>query len=120
MRFRDVASDFVSEFIGTYLLVFFGCGSEGTFLLVFLISSLTAGCNIGRPDNSFAPLFIGLTVALINPARDLSPRILSYLARWGQASFQITILVYSFMGFLQFSGLRYPGYSSQRLSKRFF
>jgi glycerol uptake facilitator len=71
----------------------------GTFLLVFLIFSLTEGCNVGRPDNSFAPVFIGLTVTIIiciiapltqaglNPARDLSPRIFSYLAGWGKASF---------------------------------
>ena len=39
--------------------------SVGTFLLVFLIFSLTEDCNIGRPDNAFAPLFIGLTVIII-------------------------------------------------------
>ena len=71
----------------------------GTFLLVFLIFSLTEGCNIGRPDNAFAPVFIGLTVTIIiciiapltqaglNPARDLSPRLFSYLAGWGKAAF---------------------------------
>ncbi|MDO9162584.1 MAG: MIP/aquaporin family protein [Methylococcaceae bacterium] len=70
----------------------------GTFLLVFLIFSLTEGCNIGRPDNAFAPVFIGLTVTIIictiapltqaglNPARDLSPRLFSYLAGWGKAA----------------------------------
>jgi len=70
----------------------------GTFLLVFLIFSLTEGCNIGRPDNAFAPVFIGLTVTIIiciiapltqaglNPARDLSPRLFSYLAGWGRAA----------------------------------
>jgi len=70
----------------------------GTFLLVFLIFSLTEGCNIGRPDNAFAPVFIGLTVTIIiciiapltqaglNPARDLSPRLFSYLAGWGSAA----------------------------------
>jgi glycerol uptake facilitator protein len=83
----------------------------GTFLLVFLIFSLTEGCNIGRPDNSFAPLFIGLTVTIIiciiapltqaglNPARDLSPRLFSYLAGWGRASFpdnNFGLLVYGF------------------------
>ncbi len=70
----------------------------GTFLLVFLIFSLTEGCNIGRPDNAFAPVFIGLTVTIIiciiapltqaglNPARDLSPRLFSYFAGWGRAA----------------------------------
>jgi len=71
----------------------------GTFLLVFLIFSITEGCNVGRPDNSIAPLFIGLTVTVIisviapltqaglNPARDISPRIFSYFAGWNNASF---------------------------------
>lgn len=71
----------------------------GTFALVFLIFSLTEGCNVGRPDEALAPLFIGLTVTVIisivapltqaglNPARDLSPRIFAYLAGWRQAAF---------------------------------
>lgn len=71
----------------------------GTFALVFLIFSLTDGCNVGRPDNSLSPLFIGLSVTIIisiiapltqaglNPARDLSPRLFAYLAGWGKAAF---------------------------------
>lgn len=71
----------------------------GTFALVFLIFSLTEGCNVGRPDDSLTPLFIGLTVAVIisiiapltqaglNPARDLSPRLFAYIAGWGNAAF---------------------------------
>ena len=71
----------------------------GTFALVFLIFSLSEGCNVGRPDDSLAPLFIGtslcmiisviapLTQAGLNPARDLSPRLLAYLAGWKQAAF---------------------------------
>lgn len=71
----------------------------GTFALVFLIFSLTEGCNVGRPDDTLIPLFIGLSVALIisvmapltqaglNPARDLSPRIFAYLAGWKDAAF---------------------------------
>lgn len=70
----------------------------GTFCLVFLVFSLTAGCNVGRPDSSLAPLFIGMTVTMIiciiapltqagiNPARDLSPRIFAYFAGWGDAA----------------------------------
>ena len=70
----------------------------GTFVLVFLIFSLTEGCNLGRPDDALAPFFIGLTVAIIisiiapltqaglNPARDLSPRIFSMLAGWGNVA----------------------------------
>jgi glycerol uptake facilitator protein len=70
----------------------------GTFCLVFLVFSLTEGCNVGRPDSSLAPLFIGMTVTMIisiiapltqagiNPARDLSPRIFAYFAGWGDAA----------------------------------
>jgi len=73
--------------------------SFGTFLLVFMIFSLTEGCNVGRPDDRLAPLFIGMTVAMIiaiiapltqagiNPARDLSPRLFAYLAGWQAAAF---------------------------------
>ena len=71
----------------------------GTFALVFLIFSLTDGCNVGRPDDSLSPLFIGLSITIIisviapltqaglNPARDLSPRIFAYLAGWKNAAF---------------------------------
>ncbi len=71
----------------------------GTFALVFLIFSLTDGCNVGRPDDSLSPLFIGLSITIIisiiapltqaglNPARDLSPRVFAYLAGWGEAAF---------------------------------
>lgn len=70
----------------------------GTFVLVFLIFSLTEGCNLGRPDDALAPAFIGLTVTIIisiiapltqaglNPARDLSPRLFSMLAGWNGAA----------------------------------
>ncbi len=72
--------------------------ATGTFALVFLIFSLTEGCNLGRPDDALAPLFIGLTVTIIisiiapltqaglNPARDLSPRLFALLAGWGEAA----------------------------------
>jgi glycerol uptake facilitator protein len=70
----------------------------GTFVLIFLVFSLTEGCNVGRPDDALAPLFIGFIVALLisfiapltqagfNPARDLSPRLFSMLAGWGRAA----------------------------------
>jgi glycerol uptake facilitator protein len=70
----------------------------GTFLLVFMIFSLTEGCNLGRPHDHLAPLFIGLTVASLiclmapltqagfNPARDLGPRLVSLLFGWGRAA----------------------------------
>ena len=71
----------------------------GTFLLVLMIFALTEGCNVGRPDNALAPIFIGLTVTSIigliapltqaglNPARDLGPRLVAWLAGWGDAAF---------------------------------
>ncbi|MCF6245923.1 MAG: aquaporin [Desulfobacula sp.] len=73
--------------------------SIGTFALVFFIFSLTEGCNVGRPDDSLTPLFIGSAVTLIisiiapltqaglNPARDLSPRLFAFMAGWGTAAF---------------------------------
>jgi len=71
----------------------------GTFLLLLMVFALTEGCNVGRPDNAIAPLFIGLTVTSIicliapltqaglNPARDFGPRMVAWLFGWGKASF---------------------------------
>jgi glycerol uptake facilitator protein len=71
----------------------------GTFILLMMIFALTEGCNIGRPDDAIAPVFIGLTVtsvicliapltqAGLNPARDLGPRLVSWFAGWGKAAF---------------------------------
>ena len=67
--------------------------------VITMIFALTEGCNIGRPDSALAPVFIGLTVTLVicliapltqaglNPARDLGPRIIAWLAGWGDAAF---------------------------------
>ena len=67
----------------------------GTFLLVTIIFFLTEDCNVGRPSSDIAPVFIGLTImgiisllapltqAGLNPARDLGPRLVAYLAGWG-------------------------------------
>jgi glycerol uptake facilitator protein len=71
----------------------------GTFLLALLVFALTEGCNVGRPDDALAPVFIGLTVTSIicllapltqaglNPARDLGPRLVAWLTGWGAAAF---------------------------------
>jgi len=71
----------------------------GTFLLVLFIFALTEGCNVGRPADALTPVFIGLTVTSIicliapltqaglNPARDLGPRLVAWLAGWGGAAF---------------------------------
>jgi glycerol uptake facilitator protein len=78
-----------------------GIGAEalGTFLLLTLIFALTEGCNVGRPDDAIAPVFIGLTVtsaicliapltqAGLNPARDFGPRLVAWITGWGAAAF---------------------------------
>jgi len=76
-----------------------GAEAFGTFLLLLMIFAITEGCNVGRPDDSLAPLFIGLTVTSIicliapltqaglNPARDFGPRMVAWIMGWGNASF---------------------------------
>jgi len=76
-----------------------GAEAFGTFLLVLMIFALTEGCNVGRPDDALAPVFIGLTVtsvicllapmtqAGLNPARDLGPRMVAWFMGWGNAAF---------------------------------
>ena len=71
----------------------------GTFLLLLFIFALTEGCNVGRPSDTMAPVFIGLTVtsvicliapltqAGLNPARDFGPRMVAWIAGWGNAAF---------------------------------
>jgi len=76
-----------------------GVEAFGTFLLVLMIFALTEGCNVGRPSEALAPLFIGLTVASIicliapltqaglNPARDFGPRMVAWIFGWKSAAF---------------------------------
>jgi glycerol uptake facilitator protein len=76
-----------------------GAEAFGTFLLLLMIFALTEGCNVGRPNDALAPVFIGLTVSSIicliapltqaglNPARDFGPRIIAWAAGWGSAAF---------------------------------
>lgn len=76
-----------------------GAEALGTFLLLLFIFALTEGCNVGRPSDTMAPLFIGLTVTSIicliapltqaglNPARDFGPRLVAWMAGWGDAAF---------------------------------
>jgi glycerol uptake facilitator protein len=71
----------------------------GTFLLVLTIFGLTEDANAGRPSTTLTPLFIGLTVSSIiwliapltqaglNPARDFGPRLVAWIAGWGDAAF---------------------------------
>ena len=70
----------------------------GTFLLVMMIFLLTEGCNVGRPGDALAPVFIGGTVAAliavlapltqagINPARDFGPRLVAFFSGWGKVA----------------------------------
>lgn len=67
----------------------------GTMILAFMVFAVTDPRNPGRPANQFAPVFIGLTVAVLisvigpltqacfNPARDFGPRLFASLAGWG-------------------------------------
>lgn len=76
-----------------------GVEAFGTFLLVLMIFALTEGCNVGRPSDALAPLFIGLTVSSIiclvapltqaglNPARDFGPRLVAWIFGWKSAAF---------------------------------
>lgn len=76
-----------------------GAETFGTFLLTLMIFALTEGCNVGRPDDALAPVFIGFTVTSIicliapltqaglNPARDFGPRLVAWLMGWGAAAF---------------------------------
>jgi len=77
----------------------FAAEAVGTFLLVLMIFALTEGCNVGRPDEALAPVFIGLTVTSIicllapltqaglNPTRDFGPRLVAWMMGWGSAAF---------------------------------
>ena len=68
----------------------------GTGILVVMIFALVDRRNSSLTVKALAPVFIGLTVALVismlapltmggwNPARDFGPRIVSFFAGWGE------------------------------------
>ena len=70
----------------------------GTLLLALAVFSLTDERNRGAPPGYLAPVFIGLTVAILisviapltqacfNPARDFGPRLFACLAGWGKTA----------------------------------
>ena len=70
----------------------------GTLLLALVVFALTDERNTGAPPAYLAPVFIGLTVAILisviapltqacfNPARDFGPRLLACLAGWGRVA----------------------------------
>jgi glycerol uptake facilitator len=67
----------------------------GTLILALVVFALTDGRNHAAPAGRLAPVFIGLTVAVLiavlapltqacfNPARDFGPRLFAALAGWG-------------------------------------
>lgn len=90
LPFKSELSDTLWFFINVLLKI---------SLLLLMIFALTEGCNVGRPQDAMAPLFIGLTVSSIicliapltqaglNPARDFGPRIVAWATGWGSAAF---------------------------------
>ncbi|HYV39407.1 MAG TPA: MIP/aquaporin family protein [Gemmataceae bacterium] len=68
----------------------------GTMLLALVVFAVTDPRNEGAPPAGLAPVFIGLTVAVLisvlapltqacfNPARDVGPRIVAYFAGWNE------------------------------------
>lgn len=76
----------------------FAVEAFGTAILAIVIFALTERRNAGIPTNGMVPFFIGFTVAALislfapitqagwNPARDFGPRIVSWLAGWGDVA----------------------------------
>lgn len=70
----------------------------GTLILGFVVFALTDERNRGQPATGQAPIFIGLTVAVLisviapltqacfNPARDFGPRLFARFAGWGSVA----------------------------------
>ncbi len=66
----------------------------GTFILAAVVFAVIEDRNSGKPQANLAPVFIGLTVAVLisvlapltqacfNPARDFGPRLFAYFAGW--------------------------------------
>jgi glycerol uptake facilitator protein len=70
----------------------------GTLILALVVFAVTNPRNTGGPPAGLAPVFIGLTVAILisviapltqacfNPARDFGPRLFAMLAGWGKVA----------------------------------
>jgi glycerol uptake facilitator protein len=77
----------------------FGVEVAATAVLVFMILALTEDRHEGAPKSNLTPWFVGLTVtalvgtcapltmAALNPARDLGPRIFGYVVGFGEIAF---------------------------------
>jgi glycerol uptake facilitator protein len=75
--------------------VAFAAEMLGTLILALVVFAVTDERNSGAPAGKFAPVFIGLTVAVLiaviapltqacfNPARDFGPRLFAWWAGWG-------------------------------------
>jgi glycerol uptake facilitator protein len=102
IRTAKIFGEYYNNGAGRYFVsmpLAIGAEAFGTFLLTLMIFALTEGCNVGRPDDAIAPVFIGLTVtsvicliapltqAGLNPARDFGPRLVAMAAGWGKAAF---------------------------------
>jgi glycerol uptake facilitator protein len=86
---QTVLNHFVSEPLA------FGIEVIGTLLLALVVFAVTDDRNQAAPLSRLAPVFMGLTVAVLisvlgpltqsclNPARDFGPRLFTYLAGWG-------------------------------------
>lgn len=76
-----------------------GVEVAATAVLVFMILALTEDRHEGAPKSNLVPWFVGLTVtalvgtcapltmAALNPARDLGPRLFSYWVGFGEIAF---------------------------------
>lgn len=70
----------------------------GTLILGLVVFAVTDSRNLAAPQSRLAPVFIGLTVAILisvlapltqacfNPARDFGPRFFAFLAGWGNVA----------------------------------
>jgi glycerol uptake facilitator protein len=76
----------------------FGIEVLGTLLLALVVFAVTDEDNLPLPIGRLAPVFIGLTVAILisviapltqacfNPARDFGPRLFAAIAGWGRVA----------------------------------
>jgi glycerol uptake facilitator protein len=67
----------------------------GTMILALVVFAITCSRNHAAPQSRLAPVFIGLTIAVLisviapltqagfNPARDFGPRLFAFFAGWG-------------------------------------
>ena len=67
----------------------------GTLILAVVVFAITDDRNAAAPLSRLAPVFVGLTIAVLisviapltqagfNPARDFGPRLFAYFAGWG-------------------------------------